>query len=104
MTQQHSTAIASLSARNASYDTLTGRLTELDAKLTAARGTAHTVTARADELTRTADHLKEAAEASRILAAAVQALQHRTSEAAHAAQTRGFDTALSGCRRGVGGS
>ncbi|WP_030978941.1 AAA family ATPase [Streptomyces sp. NRRL S-1824] len=92
MTQQHSTATAGLSARNASYDTLTGRLTELDAKLTAARGTAPTVIARVDDLTRTADHLKEAAEASRILAAAAQALQHRTSEAAEAAQTRGFDT------------
>lgn len=92
MTQQHSIATAGLSARNASYDTLTERLTELDAKLAAARGPALTVAARADDLTRTADHLKEAAEASRLLTAAAQSLQHRTSDATDAAQAQGFDT------------
>ncbi|MFF7205325.1 AAA family ATPase [Streptomyces sp. NPDC008141] len=92
MTQQHSTATAGLSARNASYDTLTERLTELDTKLAAARGTAPTVAARADDLARTADHLKEAAEASRILAATSHTHQERTSEATHAAQDQGFDT------------
>jgi exonuclease SbcC len=92
MTQQDNTATAGLSARNASYDTQTERRTELNAKLAAARGTAPTVAARADDLTRTADHLKEAAEASRILVAGIQTLQHRTSEATDAAQAQGFDT------------
>ena len=91
MTQQHSTATASLSARNASYDTLTEHLNELNTKLTAARSTAPTIAARADELTRTAGHLKEAAEASRTRTASAQTLQHRTTEATHAAQQQGFD-------------
>ncbi|MFD8550233.1 AAA family ATPase [Streptomyces fradiae] len=91
-TQQLSTATAGLSARNADYDTLTRQLTELSAKLTKARGTHPTVADRADELTRTADRLKEAAEASRTLAAAAQALTHRTEQAALAAKNQGFDT------------
>ncbi|MER7966758.1 SbcC/MukB-like Walker B domain-containing protein [Streptomyces ardesiacus] len=92
MTQQHSTATAGLSARNASYDTLTQQLTELTAKLAAARGTHPTVAAHADELTRTADRLKEAAEASRHLTTATQTLTHRTTQATHAAKDQGFDT------------
>ncbi|MGA5191583.1 AAA family ATPase [Streptomyces griseoincarnatus] len=92
MTQQHSTATAGLSARNASYDTLTQQLTELTAKLAAARGTHPTVAAHADELTRTADRLKEAAEASHHLTTATQTLTHRTTQATHAAKDQGFDT------------
>ncbi len=91
-TQQHSTATAGLSARNAHYDTLTQQLTELTAKLTAARGTYPTVAAHADDLTRTAHRLKETAEASRSLAAAVQTLAHRTDQATLAAKDQGFDT------------
>ncbi|MFF3467695.1 AAA family ATPase [Streptomyces sp. NPDC002619] len=91
-TQQHSTATAGLSARNAHYDTLTQQLTELTAKLTAARGTHPTVAAHADDLTHTADHLKETAETSRSLAAAVQTLTHRTDQATLAAKDQGFDT------------
>ncbi|WP_406730017.1 AAA family ATPase [Streptomyces sp. NBC_01794] len=91
-TQQHSTATVGLSARNAHYDTLTQQLTELTAKLTAARGTHPTVAAHAGELTRTADRLKETAEVSRSLAAAVQTLTRRTEQAALAAKDQGFDT------------
>ncbi|MFJ2418071.1 AAA family ATPase [Streptomyces brevispora] len=91
-TQQHSTATAGLSARNAHYDTLTQQLTELTAKLTAARGTHPTVAAHADELTRTANHLKQAAEASRSLATALQTLTHCTEQATLAARNQGFDT------------
>ncbi|MGW1267428.1 AAA family ATPase [Streptomyces sp. NPDC002491] len=90
-TQQHSTATAGLSARNAHYDTLTQQLTELTAKLTAARGTHPTVAAHADDLTHTADHLKQAAEASRSLAAAAQTLTQRTEQATLAAKNQGFD-------------
>ncbi|MFF4732049.1 hypothetical protein ACFY3M_43675 [Streptomyces mirabilis] len=64
-TQQHSTATAGLSARNAHYDTLTQQLTELTAKLTAARGTHPTVAAHADDLTRTAEREAAAREAQR---------------------------------------
>ncbi|MCF4136547.1 SMC family ATPase [Streptomyces sp. Tue 6430] len=91
-TQHHSTATAGLSARNAHYDTLTQQLTELTAKLTAARGTHPTVAAHADDLTRTAGRLKETAEASRNLAAVVQTLTHRTDQATLAAKDQGFDT------------
>ncbi|MCQ9178684.1 SMC family ATPase [Streptomyces sp. IBSBF 2953] len=91
-TQQHSTATAGLSARNAHYDTLTQQLTDLTAKLTAARGTHPTVAAHADDLTHTADRLKDTAEASRSLAAAVQTLTHRTDQATQAAKNQGFDT------------
>ncbi|MFD8421056.1 AAA family ATPase [Streptomyces sp. NPDC059466] len=91
-TQQHSTSTAGLSARNAHYDSLTHQFTELTAKLTAARGTHPTVTAHADELTRTANRLEEAAEASRSLTAALQTLTHRTEQATRAAKGQGFDT------------
>ncbi|MFE5561611.1 AAA family ATPase [Streptomyces sp. NPDC056544] len=91
-TEQHNSATAGLSARNADYDTLTQQLTELTEKLTTARGTHPTVAARADELTRTANRLKEAAEASRSLAAAVQTLTHRTDQATAAAKAHNFDT------------
>lgn len=91
-TQQHSTATAYLSARNAHYDNLTQQLTELTAKLTAARGTYPTVAAHADDLSRTADRLKETAEASRNLAVVVQTLTHRTDQATLAAKDQGYDT------------
>ncbi|MEU1465491.1 SbcC/MukB-like Walker B domain-containing protein [Streptomyces sp. NPDC005727] len=91
MTEQHSTATAGLSARNASYDTITERLTELNNKLAEARGSHPTVAARVDELTHTANHLKEAAEASRNFAAAIQVLTDRTTQATHAAKDQGFD-------------
>ncbi|MEI5011682.1 SMC family ATPase [Streptomyces sp. PmtA] len=92
MTQQHTTTTAVLSARNADFDNLTKRLTELNTKLAAARGSAPTVAARADDLTRTAERLQQAAEASRDLAAAAQTLTHRTREATSAARDQGFDT------------
>ncbi|MFJ9822250.1 AAA family ATPase [Streptomyces sp. NPDC101151] len=91
-TQQHSTATAGLSARNAHYDTLTQQLTELTAKLTAARGPHPTVAAHADDLTHTADRLKQAAEASRSLTAAVQTLTQRTEQAILAVTGQGFDS------------
>ena len=91
-TQQHSTATAGLSARNADYDTLTQQLTDLTTKLAAARGSHATVAAHADGLTRTADRLKEAAEASHQLTAAAQTLAHRTTQATLAAKEHGFDT------------
>ncbi|MFE0517159.1 SMC family ATPase, partial [Streptomyces sp. NPDC058964] len=92
MTEQDSVATAGLSARNASYDTLSQRQAELTEKLDAARGTAPTLTARIDDLTRTADHLEQAAEASRTAASATQVLHTRTSEATAAATSQGFDT------------
>ncbi|MFF4827966.1 AAA family ATPase [Streptomyces sp. NPDC001312] len=92
MTQQHSSATAGLSARNASYDTLTQRLDELTTKLAAARGTHPTVAAHADELVRTADRLKEAAEACHHLTTAAQTLTYRTTQATLAAKEQGFDT------------
>jgi DNA repair protein SbcC/Rad50 len=91
-TQQHSTATAGLSARNAHLGHLTQQLTELTAKLTAARGTHPTVAAHADERTRSADRLKETAEAARSLATAAQTLTHRTDQATLAAKDQGFDT------------
>ncbi|MFF9150435.1 AAA family ATPase [Streptomyces sp. NPDC014861] len=91
-TEQHRTATAGLSARNADYDTLTVQLTELTTKLTTARGTHPTVAAHAAELTRTADHLKQAAQASRTLATAAQTLNHRTEQALLTAKNQGFDT------------
>jgi exonuclease SbcC len=94
MTQQDSTATAGLSDRNAHYDNLSKRHAELTAKLDAARGTAPTLAARIDDLTRTADHLEQAAEASRIATTAVQTLHTRTSEATDAATTQGFATLL----------
>ncbi|MFD3943435.1 AAA family ATPase [Streptomyces sp. NPDC058579] len=54
MSQQHSTATAGLSARNASYDTLTLSIEELTVTLEA-RGIHSTVAARADDLNRTAE-------------------------------------------------
>jgi exonuclease SbcC len=92
MTQQDSTATAGLSDRNANYDNLSQRHAELTAKLDAARGTASTLAARIDDLTRTADHLEQAAEASRTAATASQTLHTRTSEATNAATTQGFGT------------
>ncbi|MGW3036441.1 AAA family ATPase [Streptomyces sp. NPDC001178] len=90
MTEQQNTATAGLSARNADYDTLTQRLTDLTTKLAAARGTHPTVAAHADDLTRTADRLKKAAEASRQLTTAAQTLAHRTTQATLAAKDRGL--------------
>lgn len=92
MTQQDSTATAGLSDRNAHYDNLSQRHAELTAKLDAARGTAPTLAARIDDLTRTADHLEQAAEASRTAATATQTLHTRTSEATDAATAQGFGT------------
>ncbi|MFJ7146622.1 AAA family ATPase [Streptomyces sp. NPDC100445] len=92
MTQQDSVATAGLSARNASYDTLSQRQAELTEKLDAARGTAPTLAARIDDLTHTADHLEQAAEASRTATTAIKALHTRTSEATDAATSQGFDT------------
>ncbi|MEU7244904.1 SMC family ATPase [Streptomyces sparsogenes] len=92
MTQQDSVATAGLSARNATYDTLSQRQAELTDKLDAARGAAPTLAARIDDLTRTADHLEQAAEASRTATTATQALHTRTSEATNAATSQGFDT------------
>ncbi|MEV6055695.1 SMC family ATPase [Streptomyces sp. NPDC052107] len=92
MTEQDSVATAGLSARNASYDTLSQRQGELTEKLHAARGTAPTLAARIDDLTRIADHLEQAAEASRAAATATQALHTSTSEATDAATSQGFDT------------
>ncbi|BET45023.1 AAA family ATPase [Streptomyces ardesiacus] len=92
MTEQDSVATAGLSARNASYDTLSQRQAELTEKLDAARGTAPTLAARIDDLTRTADRLEQAAEASRTAASATQVLHTRTSEATAAATSQGFDT------------
>ncbi|MFC9105545.1 AAA family ATPase [Streptomyces rochei] len=92
MTQQDSTATAGLSDRNANYDNLSQRHAELTAKLDAARGTAPTLAARIDDLTGTADHLEQAAEASRTAATASQTLHTRTSEATDAATAQGFGT------------
>jgi exonuclease SbcC len=92
MTEQDSVATAGLSARNATYDTLSQRQAELTEKLDAARGAAPTLAARIDDLTRTADHLEQAAEASRTAATAAQVLHARTSEATAAATSQGFDT------------
>ncbi|MFJ1656466.1 AAA family ATPase [Streptomyces sp. NPDC088337] len=92
MTQQDSTATAGLSDRNANYDNLSQRHAELTAKLDAARGTAPTLAARIDDLTRTADQLEQAAEASRTAATASQTLHTRTSEATDAATSQGFST------------
>jgi exonuclease SbcC len=94
MTQQDSTATAGLSDRNAHYDNVSKRHAELTAKLDAARGTAPTLAARIDDLTRTADRLEQAAEASRIATTASQTLQTRTSEATDAATTQGFGTLI----------
>ncbi|MEU3693183.1 SMC family ATPase [Streptomyces narbonensis] len=91
-TGQHRTATAGLSARDADYDNLTLQLAELTTKLTTARGSHPTVAARAAELTRTADRLKEAAHASRTLAATAQTLTDRTEQAVLAAKDQGFDT------------
>ncbi|MFE7465200.1 AAA family ATPase [Streptomyces sp. NPDC057499] len=91
-TEQHRTATAGLSARNADYDTLNRQLTELTTKLTTARGTHPTVAAHAAELTRIADRLEEAAQASRTLATAAQTLADRTEQAVLAAKDQGFDT------------
>jgi exonuclease SbcC len=92
MTQQLNLATAGLSARNATYDTQSQRQAELTKKLDDARGTAPTLAARIDELTRTADHLKQAAEASRAAAIAAETRGTRTTEATAAASTQGFDT------------
>ncbi|WPW23363.1 AAA family ATPase [Streptomyces sp. HNS054] len=92
MTQQDSTATAGLSDRNAHYDNLSQRHAELTAKLDAARGTAPTLAARIDDLTRTADQLEQAAEASRTAATANQTLHTRTSETTDAATAQGFGT------------
>lgn len=92
MTRQDSTATAGLSDRNANYDNLSQRHTALTAKLDAARGTAPTLAARIDDLTRTADQLEQAAEASRTAATASQTLHTCTSEATDAATTQGFGT------------
>ncbi|TWV47510.1 SMC family ATPase [Streptomyces misionensis] len=92
MTQQDSTATAGLSDRNAHYDNRSQRHAELTAKLDAARGTAPTLAARIDDLTRTANRLEQAAEASRTADTATQTLHTRTSEATDAATAQGFDT------------
>lgn len=92
MTQQDSTATAGLSARNATYETLSRQQAELTRKLDTARGTAPTLAARIDDLTRTADHLEQAAEASRTSANLTQALHIRTSEATDAATSQDFTT------------
>lgn len=92
MTQQDSTATAGLSARNATYETLSRQQAELTQKLETARGTALTLAARIDDLTRTSDHLEQAAEASRTATTLTQALHIRTGEATDAATTQGFDT------------
>ncbi|WP_225882134.1 SbcC/MukB-like Walker B domain-containing protein [Streptomyces aureocirculatus] len=92
MTQQDSTATAGLSARNATYETLSRQQAELTRKLDTARGTAPTLAARIDDLTRTAEHLEQAAEASRTAANLTQALHTRTSEATDAATSQDFNT------------
>ncbi|MFG2948489.1 AAA family ATPase [Streptomyces adustus] len=92
MTEQDSVATAGLSARNASYDTLSQQQAELTEKLDAARGTAPTLAAHIDDLTRTADLLEQAAEATRAATTATQVLHTRTSEATDAATSQGFDT------------
>jgi DNA repair protein SbcC/Rad50 len=92
MTQQDSTATAGLSARTATQETLSRQQAELTQKLDSARGTASTLAARIDDLTRTADHLEQAAEASRTAASLTQALTTRTSEATDAATVQDFDT------------
>jgi exonuclease SbcC len=92
MTLQDSTATAGLSDRNAHYDNLSQRHAELTGKLDASRGSAPTLAARIDDLTRTADHLEQAAEASRTTATATQTLHTRTSEATDAATSQGFGT------------
>jgi exonuclease SbcC len=92
MTQQDSTATAGLSARNATQETLSRQQAELTRKLDTARGTAPTLAARIDALTRTADHLEQAAEASRTATNLTQALHTRTSEATDAATSQDFTT------------
>ncbi|MFF1716564.1 AAA family ATPase [Streptomyces sp. NPDC058268] len=94
MNHQHHTATAGLSARNATYDTLTTTINDLTSKLTAARGPHPTVAAHAEHLTRAAGHLKDAAEASRALATAQQTLHDHTTQATQAAHDQGFDTLL----------
>ncbi|MBT3078368.1 MULTISPECIES: AAA family ATPase [Streptomyces] len=91
-TEQHRSATAGLSARNADYDTLTVQLAELTTKLATVRGTHPTVAVRAAELTRIADRLKKAAQASRTLATAAQTLNQRTEQALLTAKDQGFDT------------
>ncbi|MET9438061.1 SMC family ATPase [Streptomyces sp. NPDC006551] len=92
MTEQDSTATAGLSDRNANYDNLSQRHAELTTKLDAARSTAPTLATRIDDLTRTADHLEQAAEASRTADLAALSLHTRTSEATDAATPQGFGT------------
>ncbi|WP_369395530.1 AAA family ATPase (plasmid) [Streptomyces sp. CG1] len=92
MTEQDSTATAGLSARNATHETLSRQQAELTWKLDTARDTAPTLAARIDDLTRTADHLEQAAEASRTAATLTRTLHTRTSEATDVAASQGFDT------------
>ncbi|MFD4711942.1 AAA family ATPase [Streptomyces sp. NPDC058430] len=92
MTRQHDTATAGLSARNATYDTLTIAIDDLNSKLTTARGPHPTVAAHAEHLTRTAGHLKDAAEASRALDTARQTLRDHTTNATRAAHDQSFGT------------
>ncbi|MFF5976932.1 AAA family ATPase [Streptomyces sp. NPDC012769] len=92
MTEQDSTATAGLSDRNANYDNLFQRHAELTTTLDAARGAATTLATRIDDLTRTADHLEQAAEASRTADIASLTLNTRTSETTDAATTQGFGT------------
>ncbi|SNT58455.1 AAA family ATPase [Actinacidiphila glaucinigra] len=92
MTDQLNVATAGLSARNATYDTQSQRQAELTKKLNDARGTAPTLAARVIELTRTAEHLEQAAEASRTATTTAQSLDARTAEATDAAAAQGFDT------------
>lgn len=92
MTQQNSDATAGLSARNATYETQSQRQAELTKKLDDARGTAPTLAARIDDLTRTADHLEQAADATRTAATAAQTLDTCTRQATDATTAQGFDT------------
>ncbi|MFI0901876.1 AAA family ATPase [Streptomyces sp. NPDC020983] len=92
MTQQEAHATAGLAARDSSYDLYHRRKTELEDKLTAARGTASSIQARIDDLLKQADRLNTAADASRATHEAATLLAEHTATAEQAAPTHGFDT------------
>ncbi|MFI8991565.1 AAA family ATPase [Streptomyces antimycoticus] len=92
MTAKDTTVSEHLSARNAEYDHAADRLKDLTTKLDTAREGAPTVAARITDLTRNADQLKAASEATITATRTALERDERTARATAAAQAQGFDT------------
>ncbi|NEA59787.1 hypothetical protein G3I60_37940 [Streptomyces sp. SID13666] len=72
-TQQDSEFTGRLAGHNATFDTLTGRVQEVEQRLVAARGPAATISERIGQLTTSADRLSAAAQTSRTAAHSTKA-------------------------------